>query len=159
MILYFMRHAEAEETSPEGDAGRKLTPKGLQRAQDAGRALAALEVTVDLVLTSPLARALETADAVLEALEAEVALADDLAGKLNVATLKGMVEERVAARVMLVGHEPDMSRTIEELIGGGRVEMKKGAVACVEMVGIAPGSGVLRWLLTGKQLEYVARAL
>lgn len=157
MVLYFMRHAEAEESSPEGDAGRKLTPKGLQRAQEAGRALQALDVTVDLILTSPLARALETADAVLASLEAEVALAEDLAGRLNLQSLKEMLAAHEAASLLLVGHEPDMSHTVGDLIGGGRVEMKKGAVACVETLAVAPGGGILRWLMSGKQLSMLQR--
>ncbi|MEN6641440.1 MAG: phosphohistidine phosphatase SixA [Armatimonadia bacterium] len=154
MLIYFLRHAEAEDTSPQGDAGRRLTDKGVQRSREVGRALAAMDVAVDLVLCSPLQRALETADAVLESLEARLEVEDDLGGNLDLEALRDMLEAHgPAGNVLLVGHEPDLSRTISLLIGGGRIEMKKGAVACVETLAPVAGAGVLRWLLTGRQME------
>lgn len=153
MLIYFLRHAEAEDTSPQGDAGRRLTDKGLQRSRQVGRALMAMDVIVDMVLCSPLQRALETADAVLESVDARLEVEDDLAGNLDPDTLGDMLEAHgPAGNVLLVGHEPDLSRTISLLIGGGRIEMKKGAVACVETLAPVAGAGVLRWLLTGKQM-------
>lgn len=154
MLVYFLRHAEAEDVSPLGDAGRALTDRGLKRSRQVGRALAGLDVTPDLILTSPLQRALQTAEGVLESLQTRLEVADDLGGNLDLETLREMLEVHgPVASVLLVGHEPDFSQTIGDLIGGGRVEMKKGAVACVEMLAPARGAGALRWLLTGKQME------
>jgi phosphohistidine phosphatase len=51
---------------------------------------------------------------------------------------------------MLVGHEPDFSRTIADLIGGGRVVMKKGGLARVDLESVDPPSGALVWLLAPK---------
>lgn len=153
MLIYFLRHAEAEDTSPQGDAGRRLTDKGMQRSRQVGQALVAMDVIVDMVLCSPLQRALETADAVLESVDARLEVEDDLAGNLDPDTLGYMLEAHgPAGNVLIVGHEPDLSRTITLLIGGGRIEMKKGAVACVETLAPVAGAGVLRWLLTGKQM-------
>jgi phosphohistidine phosphatase len=53
---------------------------------------------------------------------------------------------------MLVGHEPDFSRTISALIGGGRVVMKKGGLARVDVESIDPPDGELVWLVTSKTL-------
>jgi phosphohistidine phosphatase SixA len=54
-----------------------------------------------------------------------------------------------------VGHEPDLSLTIAELIGGGRVDMKKGGLARVDVRGPGLDGGVLAWLLTPSQLAGV----
>lgn len=158
MRLYFMRHAEAEEIGLSGgDADRKLTPKGVQRSREAGAALCQLEVEVSLVLTSPLRRAVETAQLVAASLAAPVAEATVIGGNLTLHTLADVLEEHGRpCRVMLVGHEPDFSAVIGELLGEAEVEMKKGAVACLDCPTIVRGGATLLWLLNGRQLSLMA---
>jgi len=158
MLLYLMRHAEAEEVGlGGGDADRKLTPKGLQRSREAGAALCKLEVEVSAVLTSPLRRALETAQLVAAALAAPVAEAEVIAGHLTVSSLAEMLAEHgTPGQAMIVGHEPDLSAVIGELIGGAEVQMKKGAVACLDCQALARGGATLLWLMNGRQLALIA---
>jgi phosphohistidine phosphatase len=158
MLLYFMRHGEAEEIGPEGDAGRRLTERGVQRTRQAGDALTALDVQLDLILTSPLRRAEQTAEIVAAALGAPVHQADELAGRLGLPNLQLLLGAYGSSgAVMLVGHEPDFSAVIGDLIGGASVEMKKGAVACLDCQAIVKGGATLLWLATGRQLALMAR--
>jgi len=159
MLLYFMRHAEAEDTPPgRTDADRRLTARGLSRSREAGVALRALGVEVGLILTSPLVRAVQTAELVAEALGAPVEQTSVLAGRLTTASLRDLLEEQGHAEtLMLVGHEPDLSTVIGELIGGAEVEMKKGAVACLDCQAAVRGGATLLWLVNGRQLALMAK--
>jgi phosphohistidine phosphatase SixA len=157
MLLYFMRHGEAEDAAAgQADAERRLTERGLQRSRQAGTALQKMAVTLDLILTSPLQRAAQTAEAVGQALGVSVTPAEALAGP-SLDEVRLMWEEHGRpAGLMLVGHEPDFSHLVGELLGGADVEMKKGAIACLDCPAIAPGGGTLRWLVTGKHLSLMA---
>lgn len=126
-MLYLLRHGDAEEHHADGDAARRLTPKGKRQALAAGKALAALEAKVDACLTSPKARAAETARLACEALGLEPEVANELSGgrfdSLALAAGRG--------EVLLVGHEPDFSAEVARLTGG-RVKLKKGGLAIVD---------------------------
>lgn len=157
MILYFMRHAEAEDAGPgQSDADRRLTDKGLARTREAAAALQSMGTTLDLILTSPLVRAVQTAAIVGRTLRVRVVPVEALAGP-SVDDLRTMFEEHGRpANLMVVGHEPDFSHLVGELIGDGQVEMKKGAIACLDATAIVRGGGTLCWLVTGKQLALMA---
>jgi phosphohistidine phosphatase len=126
-MVWLLRHGDAEDEATD-DASRRLTEKGERQAVAAGRALAALGVSLDACLTSPKVRAAETARIVCRELcgpEPE-----------EVEALRGgdfEIGELAAGRgdLLLVGHEPDFSRAIAAATGG-RVEMKKGGVAAVD---------------------------
>ena len=159
MILYFLRHSEAEDSGPSGDFSRRLTDNGLQRSREAGEALGALKLGIDLILTSPLVRAEQTAAIVGQVLGVEVRPEKILGGNFDLHGLAEIVaHNRTARDLLLVGHEPDFSYVVGQLTGGANVEMKKGAVACVETQGLARGSGTLKWLLTGRQMALLQAA-
>ena len=124
-MIWFLRHGEAEDGSD--DFARELTEKGRRQATAAGEALAALDANIDACLTSPLVRAVQTADLACEALGVEPERAPELSG--------GHFDPfaLVAGRgdVLLVGHEPDFSRAVGDLTGA-RIEMKKGGLAGVD---------------------------
>jgi phosphohistidine phosphatase len=142
LVIWFLRHGDAEQGSP--DFERKLTAKGERQATDAGAALAALGVKLELCLTSPRVRARDTARIACEALDVDVVEEDRLAGgDFDPLELSAGLDE-----VLLVGHEPDFSDVIGELIGG-RVDMKKGGLAAVE-------DGELRLLLRPKETKLIA---
>jgi phosphohistidine phosphatase len=126
-VIYLLRHGEAEDGNPEGDAARRLTAKGERQATDAGLALAALEVGVEACIASPKVRALETARLACRALGVEVEISEALRGgdfdALDLAAGRG--------EVLLVGHEPDFSREVGRLTGAN-VAMKKGGIAVVD---------------------------
>ena len=157
MLLYFMRHAEAEDVAAgSSDAQRRLTERGIERSREAGVALKAMGITLDLILTSPLRRAVQTAEAVGQVLEVAVAEADALGSPSRDDLQQMWKEHGQPANLMVVGHEPDFSALVGDFIGGAEVEMKKGAIACLDCQAFVRGGAVLRWLATGKQLSLIA---
>ena len=150
MELYFLRHGIAADVGPEGsgDAGRPLTAEGIKKMKEQTRGLRRLGVRPDIVLTSPLVRARQTAEIVRHALGLDSRVVDALAPGCDMARLRDLLGEyRSAQCVMVVGHEPDFSDLIGALTGGSRVLLKKGGLARVDLETIAEGSGTLVWLL------------
>jgi phosphohistidine phosphatase len=142
-VIWLLRHGEAED-SAEDDAARRLTEKGKRQAKVAGAALAALDVELDACLTSPKLRARDTARVAGAAVGVEVEETDALRGG------DFDPEELAAGRgdVLLVGHEPDFSRAIQQATGA-RVDLKKGGLAAIE-------DGTLIALLRPDQLRQIA---
>ena len=109
----------------------------------------------DAIFTSPLVRARQTAEIVADELKLRDQLRqDDRVGLgFSAAHLAEILRDHPKAKsVMLVGHEPSMSLTVGELIGGGDVDFKKGALACVEITRESPLAGLLLWLAAPKLL-------
>ena len=149
MILYFLRHGKAGSPRAGNDDARELTERGRKALLAAAPLWRRLNLRPDAVITSPLARALQTAEIVCEAMGGEP-IVDDLLrpgaswGQLARAT----AQHPDARRVMFVGHEPDLSSAIVELTGAASVRMRKGGLACLEFYGIPePGGGEIAWLL------------
>jgi phosphohistidine phosphatase len=148
--LIFFRHGPAGSKSAwQGpDAERPLTDDGRAVVAQAAGLLARWGTSVDVVLTSPLARARQTAEIAAAALGCADRLADDkrLGHGLDRKQLSAIVAEHAGAQVlMLVGHEPDLSTTIAQITGGA-VVVKKAGVARVDL---DPQTmrGTLVWLL------------
>ena len=153
MKIYFLRHGKAENRSEwrGDDADRPLTPAGEEAMRREAEALRAMDLALDLIVTSPLARARRTAEIVAGELGLGGCLVEDarLASGFDVARLEQILAEHGPAEsVMVVGHEPDFGQTVAELIGGGDVVMKKGGLARVDVAEPAAGGGELVWLLT-----------
>lgn len=145
-MIWLLRHADAADAADgQPDSERPLTDKGRRQAEAAGAALTRLEVTFDACLASPRVRARDTAAIVCAALGLEPRIADELSGGPFDA-------EALAAahgpRVLLVGHEPDLSEAVLELTGA-RVVMKKCGLAAVE-------DGELLLLLRPAELRAIA---
>jgi phosphohistidine phosphatase len=114
-----------------------------------------LNLKLDLILSSPLTRALQTAELVASRMGLEEHLRTDerLAFGFGVGALSallGELESEVA--VMLVGHEPSFSSTVSGITGGGRIVFKKGALARVDLAQLNPPQGQLMWLIPPKVL-------
>jgi phosphohistidine phosphatase len=153
MNLYFLRHGIAEDDSPDGtDASRQLTDEGVSKLRASRLGFARLGVRVDLLLTSPLVRARQTAEIVGPMVGVAPEVADALAPGCDAASLLALLDGRGAERVMIVGHEPDFSGIIGALTGGSRVVMKKGGLARVDLL---PGAarGELVWLVPPRGLR------
>lgn len=163
--LYLVRHAIAAERGPKypDDRLRPLTPEGTKRFKESVRGLAVLGVELDLILTSPLTRAEETA-ALLSAgfkkrvpVETLAALAPDGRFAALVETVSRQAR-RQRRRLALVGHEPDLGEHAARWLGArGHVEFRKGAVCAIDVDGATPsGPGTLRWLLPPRVLRRLA---
>lgn len=119
------------------------------------RQLRRLGVTVDTLVSSPLARAIQTAEIVAQVLKLEPGLVIDqrLAPGFALPQLRAVLAEHASRdTLMLVGHEPDLSTVIGRLIGAGRVVCKKGGVARVDLVSPTALQGDLVWLLPPRVL-------
>ena len=148
--LYLLRHAHAGD--PEGWSGdddlRPLSEKGRRQASRLGAALARWSEAPDLFITSPRVRARETAELAAEALGAGVVEDRRLARPLDAALVAEIAAAHDASRPCLVGHDPDFSEVLGELLGTGAVPMRKGALARVDFEGgIRAARGTIRLLL------------
>ena len=162
--LYLIRHAIAFERGPRwpDDAKRPLTHKGSARMREAIDGLRAMKVELDLVITSPLVRAKQTADLLIGAWPTAPALveSDALApGKRPASVGEVLAAHAATENIALVGHEPGLGELGAWLIGAKKPLMfKKGGVACFELPGLpmtAPAQ--LVWLATPKMLRGVGR--
>ncbi len=153
MELVLLRHGKAENSHPDGDFSRALVEKGRKQARRAAKLLKSAGMLPDIVLTSPLVRARQTAEEFSETAEIPGAI---IQGWLA----SGMTPENALAelaafhdfnRVAIVGHEPDFSQLIQWILGtdGGSIDVKKGALACLA---INPPSrrGTLLYLIPPK---------
>ena len=190
MRLFFLRHGQAgnREEWPHPDEERPLTKRGIEETRAAAAGMRWLNLGIDLVLSSPLVRAHQTALITAEVLGLEVSIANGLASGATLATLAEILGEHTPPphpngndqpaedgvgprRIMLVGHEPDFSGIIGQMIGqrgGANIILKKGALCRVDLNNDvdgwrwAPtnlrGSSSLVWLLNVKQLSRLGRS-
>jgi phosphohistidine phosphatase len=157
MKCYFLRHGYAVDASEWSgtDFDRPLTGEGRERITRAAKTLAELQPKVDVIVTSPLVRAKQTATIVAKRLKLQDRLVEDerLGGGFGLTFLAELLaEHRAADAVMLVGHEPGMSRTIGEMVGGANIDFKPGSLACVDVPDLASLAGALLWLVPAKVL-------
>ena len=164
MIVYFVRHASAGQhlTNPAQDEKRPLDEQGIEQCSQVGRALAAMDVHVDAVISSPLKRATQTASLFANEIGFDGKLQRTPALRPN-AQIEGFREllERNAnlEAVAVVGHNPSLSQFLSLLISEGAsesaVDLKKCAVARVDLSG---GSGTLKWVVTPKIVQALSTA-
>lgn len=157
MKIYFLRHGvayEREEWQGENDGLRPLTDDGIKDMKREAKMLRDMSLKLDAIVSSPLVRARQTAKIVAKKLDMEVQQDELLKPGFDVEALGALLARHSSdRRLMLVGHEPDFSRTIAQLIGGGTVDMAKGGLARVDTDGdTRPLRGSLIWLLTPKLL-------
>ena len=155
MDIFIMRHGIAEDVSSSGeDRDRALTPEGRQKTRATARKLAEWKVALDVVVTSPYRRTRETAEIMAETLGCKLVEEPALASGESSSKLFQRLQNMAAFdSVLLVGHEPDLSRLISILISGGiqvHVTMKKGGLCRLYCTTIAPGRSTLEWMLSPK---------
>jgi len=160
--LYLIRHAIAEERGDAwpDDAKRPLTEQGMSRMRKSVRGLARLGVAMDVILTSPLVRARQTAEIVAAGLEPRPAILtiDSLTPAGTFAALAADLEKHTRkTRLALVGHEPNIGEIAARLLGTRHpIEFKKGAVCRIDVDELPPhGPGDLRWFLPPRALRSV----
>jgi phosphohistidine phosphatase len=156
MIVYFLRHASANQHKvlPREDDKRPIDEVGEQQCHDVGRALVALGVKVDAVISSPLTRAVQTAELAVTELgyKNKIVISDAMRPEASFDQFHDLlVHHAKSPAIMVVGHNPSITEFLLHLMTGNEpsdcVDFKKGAVAKVDVQG---EKGVLNWLLTPK---------
>jgi phosphohistidine phosphatase len=166
MELYILRHGIAAERGSKefpSDSDRPLTPDGIRKLKRIVRTMRSLDLSFDLILSSPFVRARQTADLVAEGLGLEFVL--ELSAHMEPgADLQALIADLASRkknvdRVLLVGHEPMLSSLISLLLSGEDdldIALKKGGMCKLAIRTISHGRcATLEWLLTPKQLAAI----
>ena len=161
--VYLVRHAPAGERGPEwpDDTLRPLTAEGRKSFQKVVKGLAAADVELDAIFTSPLERCRQTAEILSSGLRGKprVQPLDSLAPGAGAAAVMAELGELVKKpRIALVGHEPDLGKLAAHLLGLKRApEFRKGGVARIDLTGLPPnGPGLLVWFAPPRLLRRMA---
>jgi len=146
MQLYLLRHADADTKAATDDA-RTLSEKGAEQALRVADFCNARGLKPDAILSSPLPRAHQTAKAVAEVFDVKVVTVPWLAcGAVPSATVAQLKERRSHPSIMLVGHEPDMSRLVAYFLGTGKadiIHIRKASLTALEVMAFQAGGGRL----------------
>jgi len=164
MDIYFLRHASAGEPklNPAKDDERQLDKLGIEQSHNVGRALAAMEVELTAILSSPLPRAAETAKIVAEEIghKNKVVMEAALRPGGSYEQLREVLE-RYGSKdaVMFVGHNPNLTEFLNKVLIGEDasdvIELKKAAVAKVEKNG---NQAMLKWCIPPKTMRAIQQA-
>lgn len=164
MQLLVIRHAAAGEREEWARTGksddlRPLTDEGRREMREGTKGLRTIVKEIAVLATSPLVRAVQTADIVAEAYRADRVTTEVLRPEASFDAFARWVAEhrRAEAVVAIVGHEPHLSALMSWLLAGSKesfIDFKKGAACLLEIDG-APGarSAALRWAVTPKQMR------
>ncbi len=163
MDLYVQRHGLAGDPDSDeypNDDDRPLTAKGIRRIGRQVRGLNSLGLSLDAIITSPLVRAVQTADIVHRGLESpgRLSTSEVLAPTADPSRLVDqlLTEYSSASSVMIVGHEPNLSGLVSVLVTGDRepvVRLRKGALCRLQVPALRYGRcGWIEWFLTSKQM-------
>lgn len=156
MIVYFFRHASANQHKilPKEDEKRPIDKVGEQQCHVVGRALVALGVEVDTVISSPLTRAVQTAELAVTELgfKDRIVISDAMRPEASYDQFHDLLEHYSTSKaIMVVGHNPSITEFLLRMVTGSDhsecIDFKKGAVAKVDF---EDGKGVLNWLFTPK---------
>ena len=164
MRIYLIRHAAAVARSEKiAEEYRYLTIRGRRSFRLNAKRMAKRGDAPDVILSSPLARALQTAEILAEALafEGEVIVSPEAGPGFDKAALRRLLAQFKGKRALaVVGHEPDMGSVAGALLGSAQpLSMKKGMVACLKVPADKKSKSSLKWLLfEGKKVDYSAPA-
>lgn len=164
MEIYLFRHGIAiDRADPKcpAEEERYLTKKGVSRTREAARGLAWLGLEPELVLSSPLRRARETADIAVGELELGVEPIETAAllGDAAPSRLLEELAERRPASVLCAGHAPHLDELIAHLVGCDLpfTELKKAGLAVLHADKVAPGKAMLLAIYAPKALRRLGR--
>lgn len=165
MHLYIVRHAAAEPLGDEfpDDAARPLTDEGLDKTGLVARGLTVLGCHPSVIATSPLNRAIQTANALATVLAPGTTplLLDELKPGTSPLALFRWLRAAGDGDTLIVGHMPELAQLVSVALGsstGLNVIFKKAAAACLRFEGPpAPGHAALEWLLQPAALKRLTR--
>ncbi len=151
--LWLLRHGEAVPHESKSDFDRELTPRGERQSVAAGEALARLGLEFAACYTSPLVRALQTAELACEQLNVTPEAREAIGKDFDLDDVRELLAEHGdGERILAVGHNPSFEQIVHDLTGA-RVDFKKGGVAAVRISGTR---GELIALLRPRELESLA---
>jgi phosphohistidine phosphatase len=163
MEIYILRHGIAVDRGTPGykkDSDRPLTDEGEEKMHQIAKAMLAMQLKFDLILSSPYLRAQQTAKIVAGELDEDVTSSDFLVPEGNPLELIREINDEKPQRILMVGHEPDLSQLISILVTGGSnaaIELKKGGLCKLTAEKLSFGKcATLNWVLTPKQLRALA---
>lgn len=150
--IWLARHGEAvDPDTVSSDFARTLTQRGRRQVSGLARWIKDREQPPDLILHSPLVRAQQTAETIateFHHFSVPVQLERRLAPGIDTPELLQFLYDKAVEQVVCVGHQPDMSRCLAEMIGGGQIHYSPGSLACVQFSGlITSGAGQLVWMI------------
>jgi phosphohistidine phosphatase len=153
--LVLLRHGTAVPHGLGGleDAERPLIAQGEREARYAGRALRALKVKPDAIVTSPLVRARQTAKLAAAELGMRSVVDDALCPGFGRDALDELFARHPGDTIVLVGHDPDFSGLVRDLTGA-EASMAKGGLARIDVP-----SGELRWLVRPPAIRLIAKGV
>jgi phosphohistidine phosphatase len=166
MNLFFLRHGKAHPRSPQWrpDSKRPLTREGERGMFDVARGIKAFDVSFDVILTSPYLRALRTAEILAEVYNSQKFFETArLSPEVGAKDIVDEVNEHFSAAedIVLVGHEPSLSRIISTLLtgeGGMAMELKKAGFCKLSIEKLSFGKcACLNWLLTPRHLARLGK--
>src|SRR4051812_7027061 len=156
MDVYFLRHASAGHKRPNAkqDEKRPLDSQGIDQSVQIGRTMDVLDIRFDAIISSPLKRASQTASLFAKEVDFghNIEVSDALRPNATYQAFQQLLQAQGEKEaIVVVGHNPTESEFLSRLITDGKsanaVELKKGAIAKVE---VKDGTGTLKWLLTPK---------
>src|SRR5271157_6451416 len=163
MDIYFLRHASAGQYDPsKNDEKRAIDKTGEQQSHDVGRALTALDLELDVIISSPLTRAMQTAEIAASELghKDKIVIDAALRPEASYEEFEDLLARYAKKKaIMVVGHNPSMTDFLHRILSGDSAEFidfKKGAVAKVEKDGRQPA--VLKWCMTPKVIRAIQQA-
>ncbi|MEN3038020.1 MAG: phosphohistidine phosphatase SixA [Candidatus Kryptonium sp.] len=151
MIIYLVRHADAEQKKPGmSDFDRSLTELGKETTRKMAIFLKKMNLKIDLIISSPLVRAVQTAEIIRDILQiqSEIVNINELVPGSDFQSLMKVITSFGCENILAVGHEPHLGEFLAWLMGISKpIEFEKNSVACVE-VSLFGGSGSkLNWLI------------
>jgi phosphohistidine phosphatase len=166
MELFVLRHGDAGKTIPSGssDSKRPLTVAGEKEMVIISKALRKMGVRLDVILTSPLKRARQTADIVAKEFKAQnkIRQVRELSPEGSKKALyQSLSSFKEGTSILLVGHNPYLSEMVSEVVTDGssvRLDIKKGGIVRIRVTSAPPKlEGELRWLITPRLSRIISK--
>lgn len=160
MKIFFMRHGVAGPAHGQiKDYDRALTDEGRSQLNLIAKAMQRLTIRPDVILTSPLVRARQTAEIIAPALDSRLETAEELQPGCTLDDLQRLLRRYQHEAVMVIGHEPDFSALVARLINADErgILLKKGGMIRIDVDGRPQaGRGRMVMLLTPKTMMVLA---
>lgn len=150
MLLLLVRHGQAESIGPDGsDASRRLLPEGEAENRVCIQAVRRAGCRPDVIISSPLVRAAQTAQTAAEILDPPRGIREDerLVPGADLRHVRAIAADYDVDTLMLVGHNPDFSEIAGDLLGGAQVVLRTSGIACLRLRRVEFGQAELQWLI------------